>query len=351
MSIYALGFSQFFLAQIEDYESEFSSVARVSSVNRGELTIWSSNQKAPFRAQFHKGFSHDVTVGDFIVYSGNDENGPCFVEKVFNRKSFLSRRKAGSEHEAQAIAANVDLALIISSANRDMNLNRLERYLSAVCSAQITPVVVVSKIDLMPDPNDRDLLKNSIRSIDKDVQIIFSSSQEGIGTDELKSILLAGNTAVVLGSSGVGKSSLINRLMGKQVLNTNATSFEDKGSHTTTSRHLLVLPEGGLIIDTPGMREFQPMISTNELEGNFEDISQLFSTCRYRNCQHEKEEGCGVLAAIASGLLEERRWNNYLKIKRDQLRTESKAKGNSKSKWKKINKDYRAFKKHAKKYE
>ncbi len=349
MSIHSLGFNQFFMSQLEDFESEFHRIARVISVSRGELILSQGEQN--FRALWKTNEFPDITVGDFLIFIPGDKDHPYLIERVLDRKSLLTRRKAGSEHEVQAIAANVDMAFIVSSANREMKLNRLERYMVAVRGAGVTPVVVISKIDLLPSQEEQEQLKRHVHTIDKDVLILLCSSLHGDGVDELKSFLLPGTTAVVLGSSGVGKSSLINCLLGNAALAIGETSFDDKGTHTTTSRQLIQVAAGGIIIDTPGMREFQPMVAAEDLDSSFDDISHYFSQCRYRNCGHTTEDGCAVLAAIASGELDNRRWQNYLKIKRDQLRTEKKTSSNAKARWKQINKSYRDFKKQAKKYE
>jgi ribosome biogenesis GTPase len=231
---------------------------------------------------------------------------------VLTRKSVFVRKVAGTTSETQVIAANIDTVFICMSLNNDFNLRRLERYLSIAWDSGATPVVVLTKADLCEDIGAR--LKD-IAPLTLGVDVLVTTSMSGDGHLSLQSYLSSGRTVAFIGSSGVGKSTLINRLLGENVLATNEIRNDDKGRHTTTRRELVVLPEGGAVIDTPGMRELG--IINADLAKTFADIDELASKCRFRDCTHGSEPHCAVQKAISDGILPAERLESYNKLKKE----------------------------------
>ncbi|MPM46869.1 Small ribosomal subunit biogenesis GTPase RsgA [bioreactor metagenome] len=218
----------------------------------------------------------------------------------------------GNDNEMQVVAANIDIVFICMSLNNDYNLSRLERYLSVAYNSLAMPAVVLTKSDLCAN---LPAVLAEISNVALGADVIVTSSFDQASCDELLSYLKPGVTASFIGSSGVGKSTLINRLAGKELLSTSGLRNDDKGRHTTTRRELFALPTGGVVIDTPGMRELGA--ESSDLSKSFADIDELTAHCRFRDCTHTNEPGCAVLNAIETGELDERRFKNYLKLKRE----------------------------------
>jgi ribosome biogenesis GTPase len=265
-------------------------------------------------------FSYEATrlsdypaVGDFVMVDRTeDRSGNAIVHKVLTRKSVFERVAVGLEQQTQVVAANIDLVFICMSLNNDYNLNRLERYLSVAWNSGATPVVVLTKADLA---EDLDSVLAEIAAVAPGTDVIVTSSFDQASCDQLLLFLREGVTASFIGSSGVGKSTLINRLAGEELLATAETRQDDKGRHTTTHRELLVLSQGGIVIDTPGMREFG--VEAVDLSKAFSDIDKLATQCRFRDCTHSTEPGCAVLQALAVGTLDPRRLESFRKLKRE----------------------------------
>lgn len=253
-------------------------------------------------------------VGDWVTWVPMSDNDVVVLD-ILPRLNQLQRVAAGNTSRAQVLATNVDLAFIAMAANRDFNLSRLERYLMMVSHTGIQPRILLTRCDTHDDTLS---LLGEVASIAPDIPVLETSAVTGMGFDTLESWLQTGTTAVILGSSGVGKSTLINRLLSEQVQATGHERASDgRGRHTTTSRNLIQLPQGGIIIDTPGLREILPLVSEEALQGTFPDIEALSEMCRFRDCIHEDEPGCAVLEAVASGELPERRLGNYHKLQRE----------------------------------
>ncbi len=262
-------------------------------------------------------------VGDWVAISEYDL-GKALIHAVLPRTSKLERKAVGKKGQSQIIATNIDVGLIIQSINRDFNINRLERYMTICNNAAIEPVVVLSKIDLLEEQELEALLtqvKERIRNTP--VFAISNLNQEGIS--DLKSVLQKGRTYCLLGSSGVGKSTLINILSGKQMMATGEISKSiDRGKHVTTHRELIVL-EYGILIDNPGMREIGITDSQKGMEMTFDEISVLSTDCKYSNCTHTNEDGCAVLEAMENGQLSHETYENYLRMERERVHYESSA--------------------------
>ena len=260
-----------------------------------------------------KDVSEFPVVGDFVmVDDSNGADSNAIIHEVLARKSTFERLAAGRGNRTQVVAANIDIIFICMSLNNDYNLSRLERYLSAAWDSSATPVVVLTKADLCEDIAEI-LVEVSDVVIGADI-ITVSSYDEG-SYSQLLEYLKNGRTASFIGSSGVGKSTLINCLAGKELLATSEIRQDDKGRHTSTKREMLVLPNGGIVIDTPGMREFA--VESVDLSRSFADIDTLVSQCRFNDCAHGNEPGCAVRKAIESGELDERRLKNYQKLQKE----------------------------------
>ncbi len=252
-------------------------------------------------------------VGDFVLLDRiSDKNGNGIISKVLTRKSLFIRKAAGKTSEEQAVAANIDVIFICMSLNNDFNIQRLERYLTLTWESGALPVVVLTKADLCSDVMEK---LGAVKLVALGVDILVTTALEEDGYREILQYCKPGTTSAFIGSSGVGKSTLINRLMDQEHLLTNGLRNDDKGRHTTTRRELLLLPNGGMVIDTPGMRELGMIDATEGISKNFSDIECLFHECRFKNCTHTTEPNCAIREAIERGELSPKRWESYRKLK------------------------------------
>jgi len=313
------GWDEWFDAKAQEKGLAEHRLARVVAVDRDQLLV--INESGEFRAKLAGRFLYMTDqpidfpcVGDwvYVQYGSSDMFG--MIHDVIPRKSFLRRKAAGDTVEYQMIASNIDVALIVQSCHFDFNVNRLERYLVMVRNGHVHPIVILTKTDLVSPETLRQLI-GKIRSAGIDTEVIALSNVTGEGVSDVREILQSGKTYCLLGSSGVGKSTLINQLIGGHILETKAVSGTGEGRHTTVRRELILLNNGAMLIDNPGMREFGILGAEEGMGGSFADIYELASKCKYSDCSHSNEPGCAVLSAIKEGSLHRAHYQNFIKLR------------------------------------
>lgn len=319
INLYEFGVNEFFIKQYyEKYTGKY--LGRVIEEHKNLYKIITEKGKIIGKTSgsiiYHANSRLDYpTVGDWVVLDREDDkDGYAIIEGILTRKSKFSRKIAGRRNEEQIIAANIDILFITMALNNDFNLKRLERYISLAWDSGATPVILLTKADLCDDIDEKYLAVNNIAL---GIDIIIVSAVDGTGISELKSYIKRGITAAFVGSSGVGKSTLINHLLGEQKQSTQEIGNNDKGCHTTTYRELIMVPSGGAIIDTPGMREVGLLDNTESIDNVFNDIEELAKLCKFSDCSHHHEPDCTVKEAISNGQLSEERFLNYLKLKKE----------------------------------
>nr|WP_285847248.1 ribosome small subunit-dependent GTPase A [Sporosarcina luteola] len=282
-------------------------------------------------------------VGDWVVVERMPGEERGIIHAILPRTSLFSRKSAGSTISEQIIAVNVDIVFLVMSMNHDFNARRLERYLVAAYDSGATPVVVLTKMDVSDDP---DHYLEMARAIAFGTDVFPVSNTTGEGIDQITDMLTNGKTAALLGSSGVGKSSLVNSICGEGKMAVQDIREDDaKGRHTTTHRELIKIPTGGVLIDTPGMREFQLWNESESLDSGFKDIEELSAACKFGDCGHESEPGCAIRNALETGELSAERYGNYVKLQKEiaflDRKMDRQAQAAERDKWKKITKGMR----------
>ena len=302
-------------------------IARVSAVHKERYELLVDSSPTPIYGKLKKstyisGTEPYPTTGDYVTIQLNPDGDSVIIETQ-PRRSYFSRRDPDPRIQRdQAVAANFDYIFIMQSLNQDFNLRRIERYLTMAWQSGATPVIVLTKADLVDDYLAQ---MKELETVAMGVDAVVVSAKTGVGLDELEKYLKPGKTCVFLGSSGVGKSSLLNALIGEEVMHVKEIREDDaKGRHTTTHRQLVALPNGVYIIDTPGMRELGMWAASEGLSDVFTDIEALLGTCKFSDCKHETEPGCTIRAAIERGEITQKRLDNYNKLKREILYAEDK---------------------------
>jgi len=322
MELLDLGFTDWFKHKQKEYDKPGHSVGRVTAVNKGGYLV--RNEHGEVLAELAGSFMFFAdsiidfpVVGDWAFVQYYNSNSLAIIESLFPRKSVLRRKAAGKKVDYQMIASNIDVALIFQSCDFDFNLRRLERYLVMANDGDIEPMLLLSKIDLVSQEHLEQRI-SEIRSAGIQCEIIAYSNETGLGLPLIYQVLESGKTYCLLGSSGVGKTTLLNHLTGRDAFKTNLVRKKDgKGRHTTARRQLVVLDQRAMFIDTPGMRELGNIGVNTGVEKSFSDILNLSKGCRFNDCTHTSEVGCSVRRALQNGDLNEARYQSYLKLTKE----------------------------------
>ncbi|MDD4625176.1 MAG: ribosome small subunit-dependent GTPase A [Candidatus Pacebacteria bacterium] len=320
MKIEDLGYDEFFESSRKNLKLGGFPVARVIVEHKGLYKV--KNENGEYMAkitgkQMFSALSREdyPVVGDWVSITDLGE-GQAVIHKVLPRKTII-KRKRGGKNEIQVIGTNIDAALAIESVDRDYSLNRFERYFAIASDGRIKPAIILNKIDLI---SKKELESKTVQIKNRfdNIDFIPTSTMTEEGLNELKSYIKRGKTYCFLGSSGAGKSSLINKLLGKNVIKTeDISSYADRGKHITTNREMYFLDNGGIVIDNPGMREVGMADAKSGIDNFFDEITMLAKKCKYIDCTHIHEPGCAVLSAIKSGKLNEDKYNSYISLKKE----------------------------------
>jgi ribosome biogenesis GTPase / thiamine phosphate phosphatase len=329
-----LGWDAGWASAFEQLHEDNLIAARVAAQHRGAYVVWTETGEVRARAAGRLYYEHEVgepvpAVGDWVGVRDTT------ITSILPRRSAFIRKRAGLSSDEQVLAANVDAALLLAGLDDDFSLRRLERYITTAWDSGAEPVVVLTKADLCGDVADALL---QVESVAIGVPVYPISNVTGVGIDELATHLRPGRTFVLLGSSGVGKSTLLNRLAGSELMRTGELADDGTGRHTTTHRELVRLPGGALAIDTPGLRELQ--FWDGDVGAAFDDIEALAAECRFRDCAHSREPGCAVLGAVDEGTLTLDRLRSWRKFQRElelvAARTDHRLRVARKKRWKEI---------------
>ncbi len=320
MTLESLGWNTYFDAHFDEYRRRNCEPARISIEHKTQYGIVTQHGEcnAVLSGSFYyktQSASDTPAVGDWVAVHTSPGDDKAIIDGVLPRKSSFSRTAAGGTAGEQIVAANIDILFLAMSLNRDFNLRRLERYLTLAWDGGAAPVVILTKADLCTDLSAH---IQRAESVAQGMPVHSICAATGQGMEQLGAYFAPGTTVGVVGSSGVGKSTLINALAGNSLLETaDIALYKDKGKHTTTSRRLLVVEGKGIIIDTPGMRELRMWDGHDGLDHTFSDIEQLASSCRFTNCSHTGEPGCAVRAAIDDGKIDDERYSGYTKLRKE----------------------------------
>lgn len=323
MQLEEFGWNQFFSEEFDPYRLRGFSPGRVCRCHRESFLVWTPRGEVDTEATGRLRYTSDSAddwpvVGDWVALSP----GYPLIDAVLPRRTKFSRKQPGAATEEQILAANVDIVFVVTDAGSDFNLPRIERYLLMVSQSGAKAIVVINKADLVDDPSS---WAGRAAQISGGQPVLAVSARTGEGLDGLRHQISSGKTAALAGSSGVGKSTIVNHLLGYERLPTGSVRESDgRGRHTTTHREIIPIPGAGLLMDLPGLRELQVWGGAEAADEAFSDIGALAADCRFRDCSHGSEAGCAVLAAVADGRLDHRRYESYLKLQKELAYHETK---------------------------
>ncbi len=348
-----LGWDSFFEKEFEPFKNAGYEVGRVALEHKGGYRLYTESGELPAeitgRVRFEAlGRADFPAVGDWVVITVQTGEAKASIHAILPRKSKFSRKLAGSVTDEQLVATNIDTVFLIQSLDKNYNLRRLERYLVLALESGAAPVIILSKADLSESVEAKRL---EVESIAPGIPVHAISTKMNEGLEQLNAYLCAGRTIAFLGMSGVGKSTLINRLVGRDVQKVQEVrEHDDRGRHTTRHRELVILPTGGLLVDTPGMRELQLWDAGEGLSDSFTDVETLAAGCRFSNCTHKQEPDCAVRDAVGNGSLDPKRLENYLKMGKEleylESRQDTKTQLKRKERTRKLMKEYNKIKRH-----
>lgn len=352
INLSSLGWNEFFNNSFKNFDNNIYKCGRISAENKTNYLVLTESGEVTGEVSgkylFESERQSDLPkVGDWVVTTLFNNNELAVIHQTLPRRTKISRKSAERKTDEQIIAANVDTAFIVQSLDDNFNINRLERYLSVVYQGGVKPMVVLNKTDLCGDVKEKVNLVKERTGIENPVSV---SALNREGLDEIIKLIEPGSTIVIIGSSGVGKSTLINALLGYDRFATNEVREQDsRGKHTTTRREMVLLPSGGILIDTPGMRELGLWNAAVGLSQTFSEFSEFAEQCKYADCTHVHEAGCAVLDALRRNEISKQRYENYIKLLKEMKYLESKqnisAQIEEKRKWKIIHKELKNFNK------
>ncbi|MCX6121158.1 MAG: ribosome small subunit-dependent GTPase A [Ignavibacteriales bacterium] len=345
MKLELFGWNDFFETRFAQYSSQGLLPGRVTIQHKDRYILFteqgevSGKVSGKFRFEV-SGLQDFPAVGDWVVFEIDSGDQSAVIHHVLERRNKFSRKVSGDRPDEQVIAANIDIAFLVMGLDGDYNIRRMERYLTVAWESGVRPIIVLNKSDVCPVLEE---CTQEVLSIAHGIDIIVMTARQSEQLAPLRSLLTPGTTGVLLGSSGVGKSTITNALLGKEYLKVNEVRENDsRGRHTTPHRELLILSNGGIIIDTPGLRELQLWRGDEGMQESFDDIEELALNCRFRDCRHEAEPHCAVKKAMEDGVLDSGRFENYLKLQREiqylALKQEMGAQRLEKERWKNISK-------------
>lgn len=351
MNLKTLGWNEFFEENFFNYKEQGYQAGRVALEHKKMYRVLSEDgeylAEVSGKMRFNAVERGDYpAVGDWVVISARPLEQKATIHAVLPRRSKFSRKVAGLTTEEQIVASNVDTIFLVNALNADFNVRRIERYILSAWESGANPVIILSKADLC---DDIPRMISEVESVALGVPILPISAEKNIGLDLLEPYLCEGKTIALLGSSGVGKSTLTNALMGYQKQEVKEVrKGDDHGRHTTTHRELIILEQGGILIDTPGMRELQLWEADEGLSQGFSDVESLAENCKFRDCTHQKEPGCAVQEAISNGTLDSERYSSYIKLQKELAYLERKENRHAalaeKAKWKQITNNQKKIK-------
>ena len=351
-SLKLLGWGSFFEKNSKSFKKNGFSFARIITEHKERYIA--ASEKGELNAEVtgkllysSESNAHLPKVGDWVATIIYEDEKKAIIHDVFPRKSVFGRKASGNKIQEQVIATNIDLLLIVQSLDENYNHRRIERYLVMAYEGEMQPVIILNKSDICPDTKDK---LREIKRVFPGIDSFAISAETGEGIKDLKKIIKEVKTCALIGSSGVGKSSIINRILGYNRQKVNEVRLTDsKGKHTTTSRELILIPDGGMIIDTPGMREFQLWSADSGFEYAFPEIETLSLNCHFKDCSHTHEINCAVLNALQTGELSQERYDSYQKLRKElewvKIKADPEEMQKREDKWKKIHKSVKHMKK------